>query len=152
MLGGSDARRRIGEARAFDAADEFHQVFGLYRAVHRENRRRARGERDGRELDDRIDGLFRRARIHGDGRRGHEQRVTVGLRCDDQLRGQHSAGSAAVLDHDGLTDPVREFLTDGARYGVCYPARRERNHEANRFGRERLLRQYRAGKQCRDGA
>ena len=57
--------------------------------------------------------------VDGERRRGGEQRVAVRRGARDQTGGDIAAGAAAVLDHHGLMQPLRQALPDqtGQRVG-----------------------------------
>jgi hypothetical protein len=67
-------------------------------------------------------------------------RVAVGRRGGDLLRGDVAAGAGAVLDDDGLPDVLGELLRNDARRRVGAAAGREAHGERDRMGREILLR------------
>jgi len=101
----------------------------------------ARRQRDRREALDRIERQLaveegievERAAAGG------QQRVAVRRGARDRGGGDVAVGAGPVLDHDGLTEPSRQFLADRAGDGVDRAAGRDRHHDVNRLGRIRRL-------------
>jgi hypothetical protein len=63
---------------------------------------------------------------------GGEQRVAVGRRLGDHLRGDDRVGAGPVLDDDRLAEIFAQPLPDHAGENVGRPAGRERHHDADR--------------------
>jgi hypothetical protein len=78
-----------------------------------------------------------KARAHEEraGRSEHE-RVAIGGRFGDGLRADRSAGTAAVLDHDLLSEALGQGLGEQAARQVGVAARRKRHNESNRSVRK----------------
>src|SRR5262245_7632883 len=72
------------------------------------------------------------------GRRGEEQRVTVGRCPHECLRGNVAARTRPVLDEELLAEPLRQPLADEARVCVVDPARRKAGDDPHRTRRVAL--------------
>ena len=65
----------------------------------------------------------------------HEQRVAVGRRAREPVRGDDRVAAAHVLDHEGLAELLVELRRELARDLVGRPSRREGNDDGHRLGR-----------------
>ena len=97
---------------------------------------RGRGERDRREVPNRIEGHFgEEARVDRERpRRTHQDRVAVGRGLGDEVGADVAARARPVVDHDLLREALGELLRDDASDDVGAAARREGDDEADRLG------------------
>lgn len=65
-----------------------------------------------------------------DGREEH--RVAVGRRFRDNAGRERPSRTGLVFHHDGLTEFLRQSLSDGARDQICCPARGKRHDQRDR--------------------
>jgi hypothetical protein len=89
--------------------------------------------RDRREI---LGGVIRQGleqgRVDGDRRRRDEERVAVGRRAGCDSHAAIAGGAAAIVDHDALSQSLRQGGGEDARDDVGRPARRERYDEGDR--------------------
>ena len=93
-----------------------------------------RGDRRKVALDV-VGQLLEQRRVDGDlAERRDEEGVAVGRRLGDGRHPDEAVAAGPVLDDHLLAPRFRELLPDDARGDVGDPARRERDHEADRLG------------------
>ena len=101
--------------------------------AHQQDVGRGRQQRDRREILERVVGNFRiQKRIGGMPARHHDQRVAIGRRRRQRLRGDHAARARPVFDDDATgpiaARPHRPACARGCR-------RRRRPHRARKYAR-----------------
>ena len=129
--------------------------------LHRPRRKRrmndqhvgcGRGERDRREILDRIEGHFgEEARVDRErSRRAHQDRVTVGRGLGDDVGADIAARAGPVVDHHLLREAHGESLRDRARDDVGAAARGKGHDEADRLRGVGIGRRGRAQRRYRE--
>jgi hypothetical protein len=97
----------------FGIGDEFGDGLGRERRAGHHDERIAPDGADRRYVTDEIERQMRIERRVDQIRRGDEkQRVAVGRRAGDRLRGDVGAGAGTVLDDEILAEPRRQPLAE----------------------------------------
>ena len=118
---GADARRAVGELAGLllRERDELGERLRRHRRIDDQDVGRGRGERDRREILDRVVGhLLVEHGIERQRARRHQEGVAVGRGARDALDADHVAGAGAVLDEELLLERLGEMLGHDARDDV----------------------------------
>ena len=118
----------------FDKRNQVGDGLGLDLAVENDDVRHVAGQRDRREIFQRIvaelrlhERVDRQRTVRGD-----QQRVAVGRRPCHGLGADAAAGAATVVDHHGLAEGVRYAVADDAADDVGIAAGGEGHDQADR--------------------
>jgi hypothetical protein len=113
--------------------DELGNGLGRNGWVDQHHIGRAKQSRDWRDVANEIEiKLFVERRVDRVPGRGQQQRVTVGRRSDDDLGGDIAAGPSTVLDHERLTEPLRQPLARQTREDVAPSSGGKADDQAHR--------------------
>jgi hypothetical protein len=124
------SRRRRGDVElagiGFGESDQVGHRLRRERRVRFHDQRDAVDRRHRRNVVDKIVvEMFEQRGVDRVRRRGEEQRVTVRRRVHDRLGADIAAGAGPVLDHDRLTETIRQKLRGHARDNVDLAAGRK---------------------------
>jgi hypothetical protein len=122
--------------------------------IHQHDQRRADRDRDRGEVDGELEADIGVERlVHRVARVGHEQGVAVGRRAHGKLGGDVGGAARAVLDDEGLAEPLRQPLRHQPRGEIGGAAGRHGDEDTDRAGRIGLrVRRPRQGRQHRSAS
>ena len=118
----------------FDRGNQVGDGLGLDLAVENDDVRHVAGQRDRREIFQRIVAeLCLHERVDGQRTiRGDQQRVAVRRRPRHGFGADAAAGATAVFDHHGLAQGIRYAVADDAADNVGIAAGGKRHDQADR--------------------
>ena len=125
-LAGHVRRGPVADRRHVDLAwvglgigNEFGNCLGRHRWIHHHDEGHADDARDRRDVANEIEiKIVVERRTDRCRRADHEQRIAVRLRIHDRLGSNIAAGTWPILDHEGLTETLRQPLSYQARGDV----------------------------------
>src|SRR5215831_17969875 len=118
---------------SFGISDELGDRLSWNRWIHHHEVGHDNNAGDRRDVADEIEvELLIKRRVHRVRRMDEEERIAIGYRTHDGLRGDISAGARSVLDDKLLAEPLRQPLADQARDDVGAAAGGKADDDAHR--------------------
>ena len=140
--------RELSRVR-FGISDQFSHGLGWHMLADRHSRSDADGEKDWRQIFERVERQFSRVRRHHKrSAAGEEQRMAVRSGVDHGASADHGCAACAIFHDDRLAPLLRQPVGHGARNTVVRTSRSERHDEFHALSGEILSGRGRGETKC----